>query len=252
MELERDMLPEFEGDCDLSQVYDSKGLYNMEFDPFYKYFTQQYQSRNLSIKAPLLTEAVVGKSTDVSDVVLDKQRHKGETLDEYIERRITEPREEYRELGTFYEKPEGSKVLSTKEVAERGVTAEEIDALLVELGYLDEDITPEILYLILYDKEFCEELIDDVIRVEEREEKAFDLEYEEMYDKHVRKLFRFKDMKWFQQLSVYFMWLEGRSVIFAFFKKMILKVYFKYRNNRPVFVLLFLLYVLWFFLMRFL
>lgn len=235
LKLENRFLPEFEGDCDLSPAFDKEGLYNLDQDPFYKYYSGQFTPRF---------------STKHIDYNAKASQKKGESFEEYIERRITEPRDEYRELGVFYEKPEGSSELSTKEVAERGVTPEEIDALLVELGYLDQDITPEILYLILYDKEFCEELIDETIRKEFKEKRAFDLEFEEMYDQQVRKLFRFKDMVWFKRLHAYFLWLEGRSMLFAFIKKKVLRVYYKYRKNRPVFLFIFFLYILWVMLMR--
>ena len=192
------MLPESEGDCQLHPAYDLDGKYKLELDPFYKDFVRQYECRDglsLKKKKTVSNGCNADRNENIVKSQSNKTRREGESFEEYIERRIMEPRDEYRELGTFYEKPEGSDVLSTTEVAERGVTAEEIDALLVELGYIDEDVTAEVLYLILYDREFCEELINEIVRSEEQEEKAFDLEYEEMYDKHVRKLFRFKDME---------------------------------------------------------
>lgn len=245
LKLEDRFLPEFEGDCDLSPAFDEEGNYRLERDPFYKYYAKQYVLRQKAKKGSSKMKYHKKKE-------MEKAIRKGETFEEYIERRIMEPRDPYRELGEFYEKPEGSTELSTKEIAERGVSMEEIDALFIELGYIDEDVTPEILYIILYEKEFFEELVDEITQIHEEEDRIFDLEYEEMYDKHVRKLFRFKDLAWFQRLNVYSMWLERQSPVFAFFKKRILRLYFNYRKNRPVFLFIFLLHILWFFFMSFL
>lgn len=172
LKLDDKIIPECEGDCDLTFAYNSEGYVDVINDPFYRYYHQLYLVRTgkcdeetLEKFAVFLTDnRTIKEKFDVGNgsSIIEDMKEWEEKVDvdvDPIDILISQ-----RDLGgAFIERPEGSTELSTKDILDQGISIDDIEDLIEELGMIEYGfITPEILYLLLYDDDFFEEIANEI------------------------------------------------------------------------------------------
>lgn len=167
MKLDENFKSGYDGDCDIRVSYDEEGNHVVEKDPFYRYYHQLYLVRMGKSKADNLKvfeSNFLVEDSRVCDGFMDHNISSDNFLEEKVDVDPIDLLIEQRDLGGgLVERPEGSTELSTKDILDQGISIDDIEDLIEELGMIEYGfITPEILYLLLYDDDFFEEIANEI------------------------------------------------------------------------------------------